>query len=100
MLGEIENRVADNLAGAVIGDVAAAIGRLDIDVPSGEEAIGNAQMLALAVASEGDHVRMFAEEQKVGNAIRFARFDECTLEFESGDVGHESQIENPTSFLN
>ena len=39
MFGEIENRVADDLAGAVIGDVAAAVGGMEFDIHLPKDAI-------------------------------------------------------------
>jgi hypothetical protein len=33
-------------------------------------------------------VRVFAKEQNVWNCIRFARFDELTLQFAGRSVGH------------
>jgi len=36
-------------------------------------------MFALAVAPERNHVRVFAEEQNIGNCVCFARFDEFVL---------------------
>ena len=84
MLGEIENRIADDLAGAVIGDVAAAVGGMEFDVHLLQHALVRAQIFGLAVAAERDYVRMLAEEQDIGNRAGFAGFDRAMLQFAAG----------------
>ena len=76
---QVQNRVSDNLAGAVIGDIAAAIGVMKFDALTAEEIFGNAQVFALAIAAEGDDVGMFAKEQKVGHGGKFARGNQPLL---------------------
>jgi hypothetical protein len=79
MLCQIKDRVADNLPGTMIGDIAAAVGRMKFHLHLRKQAIVSAQVFAFAVPPEGDHVRVLAEKQNVGNCIRFARFDEFAL---------------------
>ncbi len=41
-------------------------------------------MFAFAVAAKGDHVRVFAEEQHVGDFVRFPRFYQRVLQVARG----------------
>ena|ERR1700723_2198329 len=87
MLGEIEDRIADDLPGAVIGDIAAAIGGMKLDIHLPKHAIRGAQVFELAVAAKRDDVRMLAEEQNIGNRTGLAGLDRATLQFARGRVG-------------
>ena len=50
---EVEDGVGDELAGAVVGDVPAAVGLVDLDAGCGERAGGGDQVLG-GVGSRGD----------------------------------------------
>ena len=89
MLGQIQDRIADDLPGAMIGDVAAAVAGMEFHVHLSKQAVSGAQMLALAVSAERDHVGMLAEKQHVGNRLRLARLDEPPLQLASAGVGNQ-----------
>ena len=69
-LGKIKDGVADDLAGAVIGDVATAVGFVEGDIHLREQVIAGAEIFFLSVATQRDCVGMLAEEQDVGNRRR------------------------------
>src|ERR1700722_5566995 len=56
MRGQIHDRIADDLAWTVIGDVAAAIGFAKFDVHLIEQVAAGSKILSIAVAAEGDDV--------------------------------------------
>ena len=56
-------------------------------------------MFAFAVAAKGDHVRVFAEEQHVGDFVRFPRFYQRALQVARGCVRDEPQVHYPGDFL-
>ena len=63
---QIDDRINHQLAGAVIGHIAAAAGAMDRDFLRREH------IRFLAAATEGVNMRMFDEEQNVGRVIRAA----------------------------
>ena len=93
---QVENGIADDLAGTVIGDIAAAIGRVKFDAVLAQKVLGNAQVLAFAVAAEGNDVGMFAKEQEIGGRADFARSNEALLERRGFAVSDPSEIKRST----
>jgi hypothetical protein len=91
---EIENRVADDLAGAVIGDVATSIGFAEFDAFLAKDVLGSEKILLAGVSAKSDHVGVFAEEKHVIDGAGFARGDEAFLQGESGVPGVNSKIAN------
>jgi hypothetical protein len=87
MLGEIHDRVTDDLSRSMVSDVAAAVCGAEFDAYLLEQMMARSQMLALSVSPKRDHVRMLAEKQHVRDGARFARFEHPTLEFASRTVG-------------
>ena len=71
---EQHDRVGHELAGAVIGDVAAALDLDDRDVAGREHVL-----LRLAPAAEREHVRVLDDDQRVGRFADLARLDEREL---------------------
>ena len=98
MLREIQDGIADDLAGAVIGDVAAAIARMEGDVHLREQAFAGTQVFAFAIAAESDHVRMLAEQQDIGNRAGFARFHCARLQRTCRGIGQQPQIHYPAGW--
>jgi hypothetical protein len=95
---EVENGIADDLAGTVIGDIAAAIGRMKFDAVLAQKVLGNAQVLAFAVAAESNDVGMFAKEQEIGGRADFARSNQALLERRGFAVSDPSEIKRSTIF--
>ena len=83
----------------MVRDVAAAICRLKFHIHLSKHPVRCAQVLRLSVAAEGNYVRMFAEEQNIGNRASFASFDEAPLQFKRFSVGNEAPVEYPANFV-
>jgi hypothetical protein len=99
VFGEIEDGVTDDLAGAVVGDVAAAVGFLERDVHLGQEAVARAEIFFFAVAAQGDYVGVLAEDQDVWDRAGFAAFDELMLQCAGLGVGQDAHIHLPADFF-
>jgi hypothetical protein len=83
---EIHHRVADQLAWAVIGHIAAAVGLVIVDAELAQAVFGDQQILVFSVAAEGDHVGMFDEEQSVLAVSILEVFDLLKLQIPGGAV--------------
>ena len=99
MLGKIKDGVADDLAGAVIGDVATAVGFVEGDIHLREQVIAGAEIFFFSVAAQRDYVRVLAEEQDVGNGAGLAGFDELLLERACWGVGQHACVYLPADFF-
>jgi hypothetical protein len=58
-----------------------------------------AEIFAIAVAAQGDYVRMFAEEQDVWNGAGFVGFDELMLQRAGWGVGQDARVYLPADFF-
>ena len=90
---QIEDGVADELAGAVIGDVAAAIDFVKRDAAAGQELIGSENVGAVGVAAQGEHGRMLEEQQDVADAALLAQLNQLRLQAQSFGVVDAAEIE-------
>jgi len=79
-VAEIEDGIADDLAGTVVGDVSATIGRVEFDAFLAEDAFGDEEIGAAGVATESDDVGMLAEKEDVVDGGGFEGGDEALLE--------------------
>ena len=81
---QIHDRISDDLAGTVVGDVAAASGLVHLDAARRQRFGCREDVTAAAVAAhaERQHVRMFDEQQQIADAVRAALFDERALQRE------------------
>src|SRR6185437_15466908 len=95
VLREVENRIADDLAGAVVGDVAAAVCLMEFDVHLAQDIRVGEKIFALTVAPERDDVWVLAEEEHIRHDARFARRDDFALEVEGGAVGDAGGVDDP-----
>ena len=74
---QIEDRIADDLAGPVIGDVAAAVGVMKLDAGALAAFPRCASRFSIvAVAAQGDDVRMLDDQQLIGNLAALAPLDQ------------------------
>ena len=95
---QIEDRIADELAGTVIGHVAAAVRGIECDARALQDFVAREQVFHVAVAAERDDVRMLEEQQLIGDAAPLALRDEPLLQFaaprrnRSGRVGAAQQL--------
>jgi hypothetical protein len=90
---EIEDGVADELAGAVIGDVAAAIDLVHLHSTLGEEIVASEDVGAVGVAAEGEDGRMLQHEESVADEVLLASGDDLLLDGESFAVGDAAEME-------
>jgi hypothetical protein len=67
-VAELQDRIGDQLAGAVIGDIAAALDLDDLDIARSQE-IGQRAL----PASDGDDVRVLDDEQRVARLAPLPR---------------------------
>jgi hypothetical protein len=65
---QVKDGIADELAGAVIGNVSAAIDFVDGDALTREHFVCREDVAAVGVATKREHGRMFEEEQDVFDA--------------------------------
>ena len=91
---EIEDGVANDLAGAVIGDVATAVGFAELDIFLAEDIFGGEKILLAGVAAEGENVGMLAEEEDVVDGAGFAGGDHALLEGVGVGPGEEANVAN------
>ena len=90
---QVEDGIADELAGAVVGDVATTIDFVEGDAAAREELIGCEDVGAVCIAAEGEHRRVFEEQQNVADAALLAEFDQLRLEKERFAVVDAAEIE-------
>ena len=89
---EIQNGVADDLAGAVISDVAAAIGFAEFDAFLAKYVFGGEKIFLAGVAAKGKDVRVLAEEEDVVDGAGFTGGDEALLEVVSVGPREEAEV--------
>ena len=88
----MEDGVTDELAGTVVGDVAAARGLVEAyalrlqDLRRGEE------MAGIAAAAEGDDGRMLEQQQLIVDLVALPQFDEFLLQPHPVLVGDEMEV--------
>jgi hypothetical protein len=90
---EVEDGVADELAGAVVGDVAAAVDLVDGDAFAGEKVVGGEDVGAGGVAAEGEDRGVFEEDEGVADEAGFAGGDDFGLDAEAFEVGDAAELE-------
>jgi hypothetical protein len=90
---EIENGIAHDLAGTVVGDVAAPAGFVDVDTPRRQliEAGENVAAPAIAAHAERQHVWVLEKQQHVVDAVVLALIDEGTLKRQPLAVRHDAE---------
>lgn len=90
---EVEDGVADELAGAVVGDIATAVDFVDSDAAEGEKVTGGEDVGAVGVAAEGEDGRVLEEEKDVLGAAFSDEGGNLRLEAEALGVVNAAQIE-------
>ena len=89
---EIEDGVADQLAVAVVGDVASSIDFVQGDAAALEEFVGGEDVGAAGVAAEGEYGRMFEKKECVFNEPFETEGGYFGLQTESFVVGDAAEI--------
>jgi hypothetical protein len=77
---QIDNRVSHQLAGAVVGNVAAAVDIVDRDTTFQQLLRREEDVVAAAPAAEGEGVRMLEEQQNIRDSIATSRLGELPLQ--------------------
>ena len=77
---QIKDGVADELAGAVVGDVSATVDDVQLDAFAGEEIVGGKDVVTLCIAAKGQDRRMLEQNQRVANLIGLASSDQSLLD--------------------
>ena len=70
---QVEDGIADDLAGAVEGDVAAAVAFEEFDAALGEEFGGGDYVGGFGVSAQRDDGSVFEQEQDVADLFFFAK---------------------------
>jgi hypothetical protein len=89
---QVDDRVADDLAGTVIRYVASTIRCVKLDAGPPENFIGGEQILYMAISTHGDDVPMLDEEKLVGDFAALPLIDELPLHFKRFGVSEASEI--------
>ena len=90
---EIEDGVADELAGAVVGDVAAAVDLVDFYGFLGELVVRGEDVGAGGVAAEGEDGWVLKEDEGVADEAGFSGGDNLGLQAETFGVGDAAEME-------
>lgn len=91
---EIEDRVADDLAGAVEGDVAAAIAFEKLDAALGKEFGRGDDVRGFGVTAKRDDRLVLKQEENVADFFFFAQGNELPLELEAGGVVDGAELDD------
>ena len=78
---QIEDGVAHDLAGAVEGDVAAAVAFEEFDAALGEEFRARNYICGFGIAAQGDDRLMLQQKKNIADLFFFAERDELLLQF-------------------
>jgi hypothetical protein len=89
---DIEDGVADDLAGAMIGDVSSAVGFTELHIFLAEDIFGGEEIFLAGAAAECQDVGMLAKEEDVVDGPGFARGDEALLEGVCVGPGEETEV--------
>ena len=90
---EVEDGVADELAGAVVGDVSAAVNLVDFDAFGGEGFVGEQDIGSGGIAAEGEDRRVFQQDKGVTNLVRFSGGYDFGLDAQAFSVGDAAKLE-------
>ena len=88
LVGQVEQRVPDQLAGAVVGHVAAAVAVHELGADRGGV---DEHVLGLGPPAEGEHVRVLEQQQVVVGAVG----EQAVLEGVGVPVGNAAQPADP-----
>jgi len=91
---QVDNRVAHDLSGTVIGNVAAAPGLVHFDAAGGKRFRGRQDVRAPAVSADAERedVRMFDENELIVDLIAAPLIDESALQGEGLGVRYASEL--------
>ena len=93
---ETNDRIADQLAGAVVGDVAAAVRRHDARAARFDGMTVRHDGAAGGVATDRDHVRVLDENEDVVALVALEAFDVRFLQREGVVVVDDTEVDRTT----
>ena len=96
---QIEDRIADDLAGAMESDVAAAVAFEEFDAALGEEFGRRDYIGGFGVAAERDDRLVFEQEQDVADLFFFAQSDQLLLQAKAGRVVDSAELDERDQIL-
>jgi len=79
VVGEPHDRIADQLAGTVVRDVAAAADFVELEAARGEGAGVEQRVLVVRVAAKGEHLGMLEQDEGVDALVPLPQRDELVL---------------------
>ena len=90
---QVDDGIADDLPGAVVGDVAAAAGFEDVDPTRGERFRRREDVRSAAITAnaECEHRRMLEQEKLIRSTVRAPLLDELALQGQSFAIGNEAE---------
>jgi len=94
MAAEVEDRVADDLAGAVEGHVAAAVAFEQFDAALFQKLGRRDHVRALCVAAQRDDWGVFEQEEDVADLFFFAQSHELLLQAQAGGVIDGAELDD------
>ena len=97
---KVEDGIANDLAGAVIGNVAAAIGFAEFDSFLAKDVFRDEQVFPTGVTAEREDVPMLAEEQAILKGTGFACGDQALLEGQGSIPAAKPDVANKKLFRN
>src|ERR1700730_1474030 len=89
---EIDDWIAHNLPETVIGNVPAAIRSVELDALLTEDVFAGKKIFAFRISPESNDVRVFAEQQHIGERSSFAGGDKSFLQREGFLVGDKAEV--------
>lgn len=89
---EVEDRVTDELTGAVVGDVATTVDFVNLDASASEELVGGEDVGTGGVAAEGENGRMLHEQEGVAEGAGFAGRDDLLHDPQTFGVGDAAEL--------
>ena len=95
---QVEDGIADDLSGAVKGDIAAAVAFEQLDAALGKEFGRSDYVCGFRVAAERDDRRVFEQEQDIADLFFFAQRDQLLLQAQAGGVVDGAELDEEIKF--
>ena len=92
--GEVQDGITDNLTGAVVGYVSAAVGVDQLNAAVGELGLLDEDVIEASGTAEGDYGRVFQEDKGVRGLASDATVPEAGLEVKGGLIVNESEFQD------
>ena len=90
----MDDGIADQLAGPVVGDQATAGGPMDVNAARGKLSFRQEDVRRGAATAEGDDRRVLDQEQGVGYIAKQARRNQLVLNGQRFAIGQPPEVEN------